>query len=52
MAYKATTNHTLFSLAFSMEVVMPMEFPLPSLTEAVRDILMEEALVKRLVDLE
>ena len=46
------THCTPFSLAFGLEAVMPMEFLVPSLRVAVRERLTEEALTKRLVDLE
>ena len=50
--YKVATHCTPFSLAFGLEVVMPMEFLVPSLRVVVREILIKEALTERLVDLE
>ena len=52
IAYKAARNHTPFSLAFGMEVVMPMEYLVLSLKVVVRERLTKEALLKRLVKLE
>ena len=51
-AYKVATNCSPFSLAFGLEVVMPMINLVPSLRVAVWERLTEKSLTKRLVDLE
>ena len=51
-AYKATTNHTPFSLAFGMKVVMPMEYLEPNWRVAVRERLTKESLLEQFVKLE
>ena len=48
--YKMATHCTPFSLAFGLEAVMPMEYLVPSLRMAVREMLTEESLTKRLMD--
>ena len=50
--YKVATHDTPFSLAFGLEIVMPMEYLVPSLRVAVHERLTEESLTKRLMDLE
>ena len=50
--YKVAMHCTPFSLAFGFEVVMMMEYLVPSLRVAIWERLMEESLTNRLVDLE
>ena len=49
---EAVINCTPFSLAFGLEVIMPMEYLVLSLRVVVWERLIEEALIERLVDLE
>jgi len=51
-AYKATTGHTLFSLVYGLEAVVPMEFVVPSLRIALSDRLnQEDSINSRIHDL-
>ena len=52
-AYKTSTCQTPFQLAYGMEVVMPVEYVLPSLRIAIEEKLSdEESLKRRLTSLE
>jgi len=49
-AYKTTTGQTPFKLAYGLEVVVPMEFVIPTLQIGVKKHLLEDELERRCLE--